>query len=361
MRPLHTGICGTCDVPTIWAKDSILDGDNTSLQRMVPVRGVFYEVEEVGRFIRKMEENLGVSLDTLVFAAHKRAIKRFFEGTVKGLTGTLAKAAVPGLVYRQQQKVAPLFGVGLMKLVDYGRGGPLVVEASNVWDERLLAAEVAGGFEAVERGEVECDVDIEHSGDTIRFTARRAAREREEYRGRLVPITGTLMGTPGYPGCHVCGAPISFQVFRWDRERGEIRERDNGLRVVHLTIACIDGMLQEMVEELGEDLRDMAVRVHADYVREMVSSGAYEAVAEGASDEARRFFDYLSLIRRRCLGNPVYIDTGPRSLAVHIKNPANDVMLAGRVLGTFEAVRGVAGRLEAEHESGMLSLTVSPA
>ena len=360
-------------MPTIWAKDSVLDGDNTSLQKMIPMRGVFYETVEVGHLVDKMEESIGVSLEGIVFAAHKRAIRRFFGGTVKGLSGALVKAAVPKLIYDQEGKVAPLFGVGLMEMSSYRRGGPLIVEARNAWNERLLAAEVAGAFEAVERGDVECDVGVERSGEGVRFTARGAAREREEYRGRFVPLTGTLMGTAAYPRCHVCGAPVSFQVFRWERERGEIKERDNGLRVVHLTVACIDGMLQEMIEELGEDLRDLAVRVEADYVRERVLSGAYEAVREGdegagesapgkpGADEVRRYFDYLSLIRRRCLGNPIYVKAGPEGLTVHVRNPANDQMLAGRALGTFEAVSGVAGRVEAERDGGTLRLRVSPA
>lgn len=380
MRPMHTGICGHCGVPSIWAKDSVLDGDNTSLHKMIPMRGVFYETAEVGHLIEKMEESIGVSLAGIVFTAHKRAKKRFFQGTVKGFSGTLAKAVAPRLIYDQEGKVAPLFGVGLMELASYRRGGPLVVEARNAWNERLLAAEVAGAFEAVESGEVECDVEIEPAGGGVRFTASRADREREEYRGRFVPLTGTLMGTREYPRCHDCGAPVTFQAFRWDPGRGEITERDNGIRVVHLTVACIDSMLQEMIEELGEDMRELAVRVEADYVRKKVLSGAYDSVRGGfadaerdgadsggagpgtdGTDEGRVFYDQLSLIRRRCLGNPIYIKTEPEGLTVHVRNPANDQMLAGRALGTFEALRQVAGRVSAERGGGTLKIRVEVA
>jgi hypothetical protein len=357
LRPLHTGICGFCEVPTIWAKDSVLDGDNTSLQKMVPMRGVFYAADEIESLIDSMEQVLGISLSRLLFRAHSNAIRRFFDGTLRGLAGSLAKALVPRMIFEQQAKTAPYFGVGVLRLVEYNRGGG-VVEMTNAWNERLVAAEIAGAFASVEGAE--CRVDAEATGGVVRLTVRRSALESEEYSGRLVPLTGKLMGTREYPRCHVCGAPYSFRVFRWDLPAGEIRERDTGLRVVHMTIACIDSMLQEMVDELGREMLDMAVRFQADYVRGMISSGAYDALEKPGADEERRFFDHLSLIRRRCLGNPIYIDDKPARLTVHIRNPANSVMLAGRVLGTFEAVRGTPGLLESERDGGMLRVTVSP-
>ena len=354
MRPLHTGICEVCGVPNVWAKDSVLDCDNTSLQKMLPMRGVFYEAQEVAGFVDRMESALGVSLQDLIFTAHKRAIRRFFEGTLKGITGRVARLAVPKMIYEQQSRVAPVFGVGLMRIENYGRGGPYSVVASNTWNERLLAGEVAGAFEAVQG--CECEVESERMEDGLRIVLRATGREREEYSGRLAPLTGTLIGDLAYPRCHACGAPISFRVFRWDRSLGEIRERDTGIRVAHMTIACFDSLLVELVGELGDEARDMAVRQHADQVRDSVSAGDYDSLVTEPSDRERTYFDHLSLIRRRCFGNPLYIDSRPGELKVHIRNPANDVMLTGRVLGTFEAVEGLPGRAETHRSDGMLEV-----
>ena len=358
MRPLHSGICPTCDVPAIWAKDSVLDGDNTSLQRMVPIRGVFYEAGEIEHFIRGMEGSLGASLDRVVFAAHKRAVRRFFKGALRGLTGSLARAVAPAFIYRQQAKVAPDFGMGRMGIVGYERGGPLEVEATNVWDEGLFAADVAGAFEAVEG--TECDVDTGKADGTYRFTARKSGEERLEYTGRLIPLTGALSRERAHPRCHACGAPVSFQVFYWDHELGEIRERDNGLRVVHRTAGCFDSMLREMEIELGGELRELAVRAQADYVRDKVASGAY-GPGEPLDDTGRRYFHYLGLIRRRCMGNPVNFDFSTWDLRVSIRNPANEELLIGRVLGTYEAVTGKEGRAAGASSGGMLKVEVSSA
>jgi hypothetical protein len=343
----------------MWAKDSVLDGDNTSLKKMIPIRGVFYETGEIEHFIRGMEGSLGTSLDRVVFTAHKRAVSRFFSDVLRGITGSLARAVAPRSIYGQQAAVAPNVGVGRMSVAGYRKGGPLEVEATNVWDERLFAADVAGAFEAVEGKE--CEVDTEKSDATYRFTARQCGDEKPECTGRSTPLTGSLSGDRLYPRCHTCGAPISFQVFRWESEAGEIRERDNGLRVVHQMVACFDGLLHEIEIELGEELRELAVRTQADYVRDMVASGAYDPAGEPLNDTGHRYFHYLGLIRRRCMGNPVNFDAGPGSLRVSIRNPANEELLLGRVLGTYEAVTGRKGRASDDSSDGILRVEVSPA
>jgi len=73
MRPLHSGICEVCGVPNVWAKDSVLDCDNTSLQKMLPMRGVFYEAQEVAGFVDRMESVLGVSLQRPTVSAAQSA------------------------------------------------------------------------------------------------------------------------------------------------------------------------------------------------------------------------------------------------------------------------------------------------
>lgn len=354
MRPLHSGICHECRVPYIWTKDSVLDSDNTSLQKMVPVRGVFYETEEVLSLVDGLERLFGISLQRIVFTAHKRIIRRFFEGTLGGVTGKLATALTPLTIYRQQAKVTPLFGVGTMSIEEYRRRSSVRVEARNVWNDRLFAADVTGAFEAVEG--IEGDADSRWDGTVFKVTAGKSGDSPEEYRGRLVPLTGVLMGSGDYRKCPACGSPASFQVFEWNREKGEIRERDNGIRVVHQTIACIDSLLQEIEEELGEEVREVAVRSHADFVRERILAGSYQGVPLGSGSAIDRYRGYLGLIKRRCFGNPVRVLGGAGSLEVHIRNPANTELLMGRVLGTFEAVTGTGGNVKAGHYGGILHI-----
>ena len=51
---LHAGICKRCGVPHMWGKDLDIDSDNTTL--LPPVRGVFYETEELEHLLGGLEE-----------------------------------------------------------------------------------------------------------------------------------------------------------------------------------------------------------------------------------------------------------------------------------------------------------------
>jgi hypothetical protein len=61
------------------------------------------------------------------------------------------------------------------------------------------------------------------------------------------------------------------------------------------------------------------------------------------------------------MGNPVDFDFGPGDLKVSIRNPANEELLIGRVLGTYEAVTGREGRAAGASSGGILKVQVSSA
>jgi hypothetical protein len=355
----HRDACHTCGVPGVWARDFVHDGDNTSLQRGVPVRGVFYEAGEIEHLLGAMEETLGASPDRVVFNANKRAARLVLSSSLRGLTGSLARQFAPLIIYRCLADLAPDFGLGLVSITEYRRGGPLLVEAANVWDGRLLAADVAGAFEAVDGAE--CEVDTEQSGGAYRFTAQRSGVDKQDLVESPVPLTGALSGERAYPRCHECGAPFSFQEFSWNRESGDVRERDNGLRVVYRATAHFDALLREAAAGPGDELREKVIRAQADYVRDMIVSGAYDAGGGTRVDTGRKYFDYLGLIRRRCMGNPLDFEYGPGSLRVSIRSPGNKELIVGRVLGTFEGISGGKGLARSSNSGGMLRVKVLPA
>lgn len=341
MKLRYRDACHTCGVPGVWARGFVHDGDNTSLQRGAAIRGVFYETGEIEHLTR-------ASPDRVVFAANKGAVRLVLSSNIRGITGTLARPLAPLYIYRRLAELAPDFGQGLVSIAGYRRGGPLVVEAANVANARLFAADVAGAFEAVEG--TECEVDTEESGGAYRFTARRSGGGKRIFAGNSVPLTGVLSGERAYPRCHECGAPFSLRAFLWDSDNGEVVERDNGLRVVYRAAACLDGLLHET-----------ATRAQADYVRDRIVSGVYDVGGGTRVDTGRRYFDYLGLIRRRCMGNPVNFDHAPGSLRVSIRNPVNEELLVGRVLGTFEGISGGKGLARTSSSGGTLKVEVSSA
>jgi len=356
IRTLHSGICGKCKVPAIWARDALLDGDNTSISKAVPIRGAFYEAGEVDNLITSIKEVAPLPFERRVFDANKRAHRAVFQGTLAGATGAAARKIAPRLLLSQLEKVTPGFGAGKLSVESYRRGGPLVVRCINSWNDRLLPADVAGAFEAVEG--TECEVDVEKGADATYVRVRAVGPLDDEEPGKVAPMVRVLSGSKLYPRCTSCGAPISFQVFNFDLDNGEITERDNGIRVVHQATACLETLLMQIEDDLGDEARALAIDAEAKYVVRKIESGDYSSEAD---DEKHRLFDYMSLIRRRCLGNPILVDLEGDRLHVRVRNPANPVLLTGRTLGTYSAVmhRPAAARTQLGY--GTMEVEVTPA
>ena len=302
-----------------------------------------------------MEKAAPPQFEPVCFAANKRAHRAVFKGTLRGVSGNLARAAAPRVLLNQFEKIAPALGAGRLSIESYRRGGPLVVRATNAWNERLLPADVAAVFEAVEG--CTSEVDVEKGGGSTYIRARKVGHAGEEPQAYVAPLAGVLHGTRQYPRCPRCGAPTSFQTFKWDTDAGEVTERETGVRVVHQAVACFNTFLRQMDEEIGEEAGQLAVEYQAQYVARRIDSGDYGSMGK---DAKHRMFDYMGLIRRRCLGNPIIVNLVGDELYVRVRNPANSALLKGRALGTYRAVMRTDGRLQWQHGCGLLEMLVKP-
>jgi len=250
----------------------------------------------------------------------------------------------------------PGFGAGRLTVESYRRGGPLTVRCVNSWNDRLLPADIAGAFEAVEG--VESAVDIEKGADSTYVTVRKVGPLEEEQSGSVAPMVGVLCGSKLYPRCSSCGAPISFQAFDFDLDKGEITERDSGVRVVHQATSCLETLMMQMEDDLGDRARRLAIDAEAGYVERRIESGEYVSESD---DPKHRMFDYMALVRRRCLGNPILVDLDGDRLHVRVRNPANPALLAGRTLGTYRAVMRRPAVAKTQIGFGVLEIEVAPA
>lgn len=362
IHPLHKKICPDCEVPLIWSKDSVLDDDNTTLQKMTPVRGVFYEIDEIANLLSGLEKTVGISLSSIFFTAHKISIVQFFQGTLEGLSGRLAKKLASGLVFKQIADMSPNFGVGRSRIVDYRRGESIRSTVLNVWHELLFAADFAAVWSVIEG--TGCRVSSERVDNRVNYLIESTQEPEVEHVGRLMPVTGVLMGEPDYPRCPTCGSPQSFQIFRWNRDEGTIKERDNGVRVVHQSMSPFDSIMFELETELGDEIRDTAIRIQADFVRDRISGGTYDRAGAptGPPDQepSTQYGRYLGLIRRRCMGNPLSIDIDNSKLEVVVRNPANQELVLGRTLGTYEAIEKKTGSISWREIHGTIEMRVIP-
>ncbi|MBN1289674.1 MAG: hypothetical protein JXA49_08575 [Actinobacteria bacterium] len=357
MQWIKATICKTCGVPAIWTSWVSVDSDNTSIDSKAGMRGVFFEIDEVQNVFSKIEEKLAIPFSRVYLEAHKEVIRQFFEGALVGKMGTLVRKSFPGQILGRLSEVAPLFGVGTVKVTAFRRGESMTVESRNVWNDILINSDVGAAFEAITQQE--CDVEGQWEGDRFVQKARRRTEAIEEFKGRFVVEKSKSIGTCDIPKCYHCGAPITFQVFEWNREKGEIIERDTGLRIVYETPASVNSLVFEMEKEVGGEIHNLVIRIEADYVKEKILSGAYEKLSEG-KDAKDTIFEYMNLIRRRCFGNPIISDLDGNDLRVTIRNPGSEDLVIGRILGSYEAVTGEKGMVHVKHDEEGLKVAVKP-
>jgi len=357
---LHSGICKTCGVPHPWGKDAEIDSDNTSL--LPPMRGVFYETEELEHLLGGLEETVGLSLSNIYITAHKRAVSMFVSPSLQGFTVDMARRLLSRIVYMRIVQLVNWCGLGKVSLRSYKKGKWLELEVSDIWSERLFPGDVAGVWTAVEGKD--CSVRLRRAGSSWVCRAEALLEWEDRFTERLHPPAGVLMGTKDYPRCPVCGAPDEFKCYQWDRKKGLIKERDTGISVAHNTVGCVNTALFEIREELGKDLLDIVTRMEAEFIKKRVAEGTYERGRTpgwiGTADRNEVYSHYLDIIKRRCMGNPVKASFMNKTLEVTVRNPGNEELLLGRILGTYEAVEGTPGQIDWRVVQGVLEAKVTP-
>lgn len=357
MQWIKTSICKSCGVPAIWSNWVKIDSDNTSIDAKAGMRGAFFEIDEVQNIFLKLEEKLAIPFSRVYLEAHKEVIRQFFEGAFIGKVGNIVRKSFQRQILDRLSEIAPLFGVGTIKVAEYQKDQSLTVESRNVWNDILINSDVGGAFEAITQ--LECDVEGRWDDGKYMQKALKRTEAIEEFEGRFQIVRSKSIGTYDIPKCYHCGAPIALQVFEWDREKGEITELDTGLRVVYETPASVDGLVCEMEKEIGGEIHDLVIRIEADYVKERIESGAYGKLSEG-KDPKDTIFEYLNLIRRRCHGNPIISDLNGKELRVTVRNPGSEDVVIGRILGSYEAVTGEKGEVHIKHDEDGLKVAVKP-
>lgn len=337
MQWIKATICKKCGVPAVWASWMLADSDNVTIDTNAKMRGVFFETEEVQNIFSKIEETLSIPFSRVYLEAHKEVVRHLFEGALLGVTGDIARKLAPRTVLHRMATIAPMFGVGTIKVRKFRRGKYLTIETSNVWNEVLINSDVGGAFEAL--AQYKCDVEGQWTGDTYIQTAKKRTTVLDEFEGRFKAIESASTGTMDIPKCPQCSAPVSLQIFEWNAVKGEITERDTGLRVVYETPASVDSLVFELEREIGSDIHDLVIRIEADYVKDKILSGTYYSLTEN-KDSKDSIIEYINLIRRRGFGNPTEIAFDDSDLHVTIRNPGSNDVVTGRILGSYEAVTG---------------------
>lgn len=299
----------------------------------------------------KLETQLGISIDHILFEAQRNISRSLFESF---------RSVFPPLEYLRRMtlckrlatelfnKVGLLSGMGYSNTIEYHPGEYVIVRMKNPYNAELVSANGVGGLEMVEGRPLKSEV-IDEGGNSylIRSTIvgeRPAISERLKVE-RPVLIPGNL----DYDRCFLCRTPkVVSSRFEWKENEGKMIDRRSGSRVIIMDGFLLNTVLRELAKELGEDVYGLLLSAQRDWTIEHVEM--LGIAQQSASFNSREFEDafkgYLKDLPVFGYGNPVSFEvTGPK-VKVIIENPFQDEVIAGTLQGLYRIFSGEECRID---------------
>ncbi|OFW65320.1 MAG: hypothetical protein A2V52_01055 [Actinobacteria bacterium RBG_19FT_COMBO_54_7] len=151
--------------------------------------------------------------------------------------------------------------------------------------------------------------------------------------------------------CETCGAPKECSDYEWLLEKGNIRHRRDGRRMVLLSPEMIDPVFTALESELGEIFPAVVVEAGS-----KVMKGGFNTI--DLLDNEACIRHHLAF---RGFGNLVEISATPKKMSVRMKDACFFLLLAGMFQAAFEKAYDVDSNIEWEiTEETELQLTVTP-
>lgn len=311
--------CGTCGVPRLvsfmhkWRDDGILES------KLGRARGVFIEREVFAGTLDRIQDELGISLDSIMIEAKSHDAKLYVDDVLSGVLGKLTRFKPfrkYGYVFMTLQ--AAYIGLANAQVLSYKLGRHLAGRAENVYHPVLFAGDVAGAFESIERSR--CRPSL---GKIDGFFYLHAdAIEAPRRPGRLAPErVPEIAAKAGYRRCPSCSVPVEVGDFRWKPKEGKIIDSRTGEWVIYIDVEGLNAILRELEKELGEDIPRLVYRFTRDYYSRLIAG------------ERPSFMTDLSFMKFRGFGVPENVLPGTLELetGVNVLNGFNGPMIAGMV------------------------------
>jgi len=360
--------CRECGFPRI-VSFFIKWQDNGTITQMMrhDFRVVVLHFGFLDNLFSNIEAKLGISIEHIAFEAQRNASKATFAAFYDRIPAA-AFFTRPGFVKRMGvegfNKVGKITGQCHSETLEYKPGRYGVARIRNPFNFGLMAANVVGAFETLERVPFKHKWE-EESPDNyvirVEPTGERpeiAERMELEYR-RVLP--GCLV----HDRCPRCKVPRALSShLKWMENDGIILDTRTGSRVVMLDGYMVTTVFREMVSELGEEVNDLLVDAQREWTVDHVGQlGLAEAdVPLPPAELEKAYREYLKNMPLYGLGNPVLFEMEDSSVRVKVENPYEVHIIGGTLQGLREALEKSPGAVEwKELSPGSVLYTVTPA
>jgi hypothetical protein len=342
--------CKECGVPFGVGKINIWRDNGTIMSRRIPDhRMIFFESDNLDSLFRNVEMIVGKSIQEMVIKGKSKATREFLRPLIRGRRGRILRIIGYNPAARFVAKLGGVMGYGKIEVLDIspkvGRPNRMTIRVRDAYCLPLLGGDFLGSAEAAEepmrprRGSVDFLQEKENQYRMTVFVAGETIVERE----RPVEIVYTdKPGNIGYERCSRCGTPLDVARFQWDLEKGIILNPDTGRRMALFGPDSIERVFLELEGELGADIEGSIVEAQRRYTVEVLGSD------DGISDEVV----LRKALAIRGLGNLVSMATDREGVELRIENPCLTPLLAGLLLGGYEATTKKSGKVTWQVDPG---------
>jgi hypothetical protein len=297
------------------------------------------EADFFTEIFQRIEEELGLPIQHLVFEAQRNSSTEVIDVFLKGLAGTvrwtpLGKRTVVNMFCH----LAIWTGQGYAKATTYksGKLGEAIVR--NPFNRELFAAVIVGAFESLDRKPYGFEWKKLDGEDLISIHPEPA---RPEIAERMTFTKAPMKpGWREYERCPRCKVPRALD-FEWREDEGTVIDRRHNVRMVFLDHYTPGVVFRELARELGEEVYPIIVEAQREFsLRHLRQEFPVSESIKGEAEREGFYGSVLETLALRGQGNPVESLFKEGTLRVIIENPFDPHLLAGHLSAVYELGEG---------------------
>lgn len=352
--------CGVCGIPKAiskthaWRDGCIVD------RRSGLANLCIYEVENHNSFVEEMGRQLGFPLEPLVYNASVHAARDVIHDML-GAHPMLGRLALSAPFYRMSEGlicgVFKAMGSGDIDLYEHVKRKRARARISDPFNLTQCLAIITGSLQAIDGTRYAYEVDAAGDPIEVEFTPSAASGDDASRYERLGSAELTPRSSPAaaaFEPCPRCGAPREMgERFSFDLQRGTIRGKKDGSRVIMGGLASFNAIFRELERELGGSVDDISSRIEKESTRRSLAASGLA----GKAWEEGELRDYLGLLG---IGLLLEMEGGEGGLTLSVDNVYVPSLVAGRLAGIWESWHGEEAGYEFSVANNLLSMTVRP-
>ncbi|MHB8894981.1 MAG: hypothetical protein ACYC99_07380 [Candidatus Geothermincolia bacterium] len=336
--------CRECGFPRL-VSFFIRWGDNGTMNQLMrrDFRVVILHFGFLDNLFSNIEAKLGISIEHIAFEAQKNASKATFAAFTDKFPGAyffIKPAFMKRIGVEQFNKVGVMTGQCHSETLEYIPGKYGIARIRNPFNFRLMAANVVGAFETLERRPFKHTWE-EESPDTYIIRVEPTGERAEIAERMALDYTRMLPGQLVHNRCPRCKVPRALSShMKWMENDGIILDTRTGSRVIMLDGYMVAAVFREMVNELGDEVNDLLVDAQREWTVDHVGQlGLMESNGVASEQELESAYrEYLANMPLYGMGNPVSFEAEGGNIRIKVENPYEVHIIAGTLQGLREAL-----------------------